>query len=105
MRREVVQNLTVEMKIINAVFMNQSIVVFTHEKEAMSNEQGFMCSSHRELSPEHLADAVKLLFGAGATIVQDYSNNCKCLRIIGASYILENVETVNPEWYCREKSS
>lgn len=79
-------NPTFETKIIKAVFLNQDLVVFPHG----------------EVLPRNFNNVVKFLFGEGATAVQDCINNCGCIRITRASYILDNVRTLNANWTCKE---
>ena len=74
-----------ETKIIRGVFINQSLVVFP---------QGRM--------PDNLGETVKFLFGEGAVMTQDCVANCSCIRITCASYVLDNVKTLDAEWTCRK---
>lgn len=82
---KILSNPTFETKLIKAVFINQEIVVFP---------QGEM--------PGNLDKAVKFLFGEGAVVTQDCVNNSACIIIKGASYVLNNVKTLNAEWEYKE---
>lgn len=82
---KILRNPTFETKIFKAVFLNQEIVVFP---------QGKML--------RNLYEAVKFLFGEGAVVIQDCVNNCPCIRITGASYVLNNARTINAEWEYKE---
>lgn len=82
---KILRSPTFETKIIKAVFINQEIVVFP---------QGEM--------PGNLDKAVKFLFGEGAVATQDCVNNCGCIRITGANYVLDNVKTLNADWEYKE---
>ena len=82
---EILRSPTFETKIIKAVFINQEILVFP---------QGKM--------PGNLDETVKFLFGEGAVATQDCINNSACIRIVGASYVLNNVKTINADWEYKE---
>ena len=82
----VFRNPIFETKIIKAVFTNQDIVVFPQDVRA----------------PDNLSKVVKFLFGEGAVVTQDYVNNHSCIRITGASYVLDNVKTLNAQWEYKE---
>ena len=82
---EVFRNPVFETKINRAVFINQDIIVFPQKGRA----------------PENLSEAVKFLFGEGATIAYDCVYNCNYIKITGASYVLNNVKTVGAYWECK----
>lgn len=75
-----------ETKIIKAVFINQDILVFPEMEKA----------------PNNLSEAVKFLFGEGAVATQDCVNNSACIRIVDATYVLNNVKTINADWEYKE---
>lgn len=75
-----------ETKIIKAVFINQEIIVFPEVLKA----------------PDNLSEVVKFLFGEGAVVIQDCVNSHGCIRISGATYVLDNVRTTGAEWEYRE---
>ena len=79
------RNPTFKTKIIKGVFINQDLVVFP---------QGRM--------PDNLREVIKFLFGEGVIVKQDRINEHGCIRITGASYVLDNVETLNADWICEE---
>lgn len=83
---EIFRNPVYETKIVKAVFINQDIVVFPSDLRV----------------PNNLSEVVKFLFGEGATVVHDCVNNRGCIKITGASYVLDNVKTLNAEWTYRE---
>ena len=85
MPMNIFRNPTFKTKIIRGVFINQDLVVFP---------QGRM--------PNNLREAVKFLFGEGAIVKQDRINDHGCIRITGASYVLDNVETLNADFICEE---
>ena len=85
MAMNIFRNPTFKMKIISGVFINQDLVVFP---------QGRM--------PDNLREVIKFLFGEGVIIKQDRINEHGCIRITGASYVLDNVETLNADWICEE---
>ena len=82
---KLLKNPTFETTIIKAVFTNQEILVFP---------QGKML--------RNLYEAVKFLFGEGAVATEECVNNCPCIRITGASYVLNNVKTLNAVWEYKE---
>ena len=82
---KIIKNPVFETKIIRGVFINQDLVVYP---------QGRM--------PDNLSKVVKFLFGEGAVVTLDCVNNHGCIRIIGASYVLDNVKTLNAEWEFKE---
>ena len=82
---KIIENPVFETKIIRGVFTNQDLVVYP---------QGRM--------PDNLSEAVKFLFGEGAVVTQDCVNNHGCIRIIGASYVLNNVRTLNADFIVTE---
>lgn len=77
---------TFETKIIKAIFLNQEIVVFPS----------------KEIVPNNITEVVKFLFGEGAVATQDCINNCSCIRITGATYVLDNAKTLNADWEYKE---
>lgn len=83
---EMFRNPVFETKIIKAVFINQEIVVFPEDLRV----------------PDNLSEVVKFLFGEGAVVTQDCVNNCNCIRIVGATYVLNNVKTTGAEWEYKE---
>ena len=85
MPMNIFRNPTFKTKIIRGVFINQDLEVFP---------QGRM--------PNNLREAVKFLFGEGAIVKQDRINDHGCIRITGASYVLDNVETLNADFICEE---
>lgn len=85
MAMNIFRNPTFKTKIINGVFINQDLVVFP---------QGRM--------PDNLREVIKFLFGEGVIVKQDRINEHGCIRITGASYVLDNVETLNADWICEE---
>lgn len=84
---KILRNPTFETKIIKAVFINQDIVVFPRGDLRI---------------PDNLTKVVKFLFGEGATTVQDRVNGHSCIKITGASYVLDNVKTLNAVWEYKE---
>lgn len=82
---------TFKTKIIRGVFINQDLVVFP-----------------RGRMPDNLREAVKFLFGEGATVEldctnnYDWINNHNGIKITGTNYVLDNVETFNADWICEE---
>ena len=76
---------TFKTKIIRGVFINQDLVVFP---------QGRM--------PDNFSEAVKFLFGEGAIVRLDCSDDCDYIRITGANYVLDNIETLNADFICEE---
>ena len=84
-KMKVVRSPTFETKIIKAVFINQEIVVFPQKE-----------------MPGNLDEAVKFLFGEGVVVKQDCINNYDCIRITGATYVLDNVKTLNAVWEYKE---
>lgn len=85
MTTKIFRNPTFKTKIIRGVFINQDLVVFP---------QGRM--------PDNLREVIKFLFGEGVIVKQDRINEHGCIRITGASYVLDNVETLNADWICEE---
>ena len=79
------RNPTFKTKIIRGVFINQDLVVFS---------QGRI--------PDNLREVIEFLFGKGVIVKQDRINNHGCIRITGASYVLDNVETLNADFICEE---
>lgn len=75
-----------ETKIFKAVFINQDIIIYPN----------------RDKAPNNLDKVIKFLFGGGAVATQDCANNCNCIRITGATYVLDNVKTLNAQWEYRE---
>lgn len=67
-----------------AVFINQDLVVFP---------QGRM--------PDNLSEVAKFLFDEGTVVTQDRVDDHACIRITGASYVLNNVKTLDAEYTCR----
>lgn len=85
MTTKIFRNPTFKTKIIRGVFINQDLVVFP---------QGRI--------PDNLREVIKFLFGEGVIVKQDRINEHGCIRITGASYVLDNVETLNADWICEE---
>lgn len=85
MATNIFRNPTFKTKIIKGVFINQDLVVFP---------QGRI--------PDNLREVIEFLFGEGVIVKQDRINNHGCIRITGASYVLDNVETLNADWICEE---
>ena len=85
MTTKIFRNPTFKTKIISGVFINQDLVVFP---------QGRI--------PDNLREVIKFLFGKGVIVKQDRINEHGCIRITGASYVLDNVETLNADWICEE---
>ena len=85
MSANIFRNPTFKIKIIKGVFINQDLVVFP---------QGRI--------PDNLREVIEFLFGKGVIVKQDRINNHGCIRITGASYVLDNVETLNADWICEE---
>ena len=85
MTTKIFRNPTFKTKIISGVFINQDLVVFP---------QGRI--------PDNLREVIKFLFGEGVIVKQDRINEHDCIRITGASYVLDNVETLNADWICEE---
>ena len=85
MTTKIFRNPTFKTKIIRGGFINQDLVVFP---------QGRM--------PDNLREVIKFLFGEGVIVKQDRINEHGCIRITGASYVLDNVETLNADWICEE---
>lgn len=85
MATNIFRNSTFKTKIIRGVFINQDLVVFP---------QGRI--------PDNLREVIKFLFGEGVIVKQDRINEHGCIRITGASYVLDNVETLNADWICEE---
>ncbi len=83
---KILRSPTFETKIFKAVFINQDIVIFPN----------------REKVPNNLDSVIRFLFGEGAVATQDCVNNCDCIRITGATYVLDNVKTLNAEWEYKE---
>ena len=85
MTTKIFRNPTFKTKISSGVFINQDLIVFP---------QGRM--------PNNLREVIKFLFGEGVIVKQDRISDHGCLRITGASYVLDNVETLNADWICEE---
>ena len=85
MTTKIFRNPTFKTKIIRGVFINQDLVVFP---------QGRI--------PDNLREVIKFLFGEGVIVKQDRINEHGCIRSTGASYVLDNVETLNADWICEE---
>lgn len=85
MPTNIFRNPTFKTKIITGVFINQDLVVFP---------QGRI--------PDNFREVIKFLFGEGVIIKQDHINDHGCIRITGANYVLDNVETLNADWICEE---
>lgn len=85
-KKSVFRNPVFETKIIKAVFINQDILIFPN----------------REKAPDNLGSVIRFLFGEGAVATQDCVNNCNCIRITGATYVLNDVKTLNAQWEYRE---
>ena len=85
MPMNIFRNPTFKTKIIRGVFINQDLVVFP---------QGRI--------PDNLREVIKFLFGEGVIVKQDRINEHGCIRITGASYVLDNAETLNTDWICKE---
>lgn len=85
MATKIFRDPTFKTKIIKGFFIDQDLVIFP---------QGRM--------PDNLSEAVKFLFGEGASVRLDCSNDCDCIRITGANYVLDNVETLNADLVCEE---
>lgn len=85
MSTNIFRNPMFKTKIIKGVFINQDLVVFP---------QGRI--------PDNLKKVVEFLFGEGVIVKQDCINEHGCIRITGASYVLDNVETLNADWICEE---
>ena len=85
MAMNIFRNPMFKTKIIRGVFINQDLVVFP---------QGRM--------PDNLREVIKFLFGEGVIVKQDRINEHGCIRITGASYVLDNVETLNADWICEK---
>lgn len=82
---KIIENPVFETKIIRGVFINQDLVVYP---------QGRM--------PDNLSKVVKFLFGEGSIVTQDCVNNHGCIRIKGASYVINNVKTLNADFIVTE---
>ena len=85
MATNIFRNPTFKTKIIRGVFINQDLIVFP---------QGRI--------PDNLREVLDSLFGEGVIVKQDRINEHGCIRITGASYVLDNVETLNADWICEE---
>ena len=83
---KILRSPTFETKIIKAIFLNQEILVFPR----------------REKVPNNFDEVIKFLFGEGAAVEQDCVNNSACIRITNASYVLNDVRTLNAEWEYKE---
>lgn len=83
---EIFRNPVFETKIFKAVFINQEIMVFPEGLKV----------------PDNLSEVIKFLFGEGAVATQDCVNNHNCIRIVGATYVLNNVRTTGAEWEYKE---
>lgn len=84
--KKLVLNPYFETLIKNAVFINQDIVVYPSNAPY----------------PDNIKNVVKFLFGEGARLEQDVSNDMSCLRIKGASYVLNDAKTLDANWVCKE---
>ena len=76
----------IEMKINNAVFNEQDILVFQHNRRM----------------PENLSSVIKFLFGDAAVATEYYVDNFSFIKITGANYILKNVKTLNADFIVKE---
>ena len=85
MAMNIFRNPTFKTKIIRGVFINQDLVVFP-----------------RGRMPDNLREVIKFLFGEGAIVRLNCSDDCDCIRITGANYVLDNVETLNADFICEE---
>lgn len=83
---KILRSPTFETKILKAVFLNQEIIVFPSEENI----------------PDNIDNVIKFLFGEGAVVTPDCVNNHNCIRIVGATYVLNNVKTLNAEWEFKE---
>ena len=83
---KIVTNPIIEMKINNADFNEQDILVFPHNRRA----------------PENLSSVIKFLFGVAAVATEQYVDNFSFLKITGANYILKNVKTLNADFIVKE---
>lgn len=83
MATNIFKNPTFKIKIITGVFINQDLVVFP---------QGRI--------PDNLREVIEFLFGKGVIVEQGRINNHGYIRITGASYVLDNVESLNTDWIC-----
>ena len=84
--KKILRNPMFETKIIKAVFINQDIIIYPK----------------RERVPENLGSVIRFLFGEGAVARLDCVNNYNCIRITGASYVLDNVKTLDAKWEYKE---
>lgn len=82
---KIITNKLFEIKINRAVFINQSLVVFPQGR-----------------TPDNLIEVIKFLFGEGSVVTQDCVNNHVCFRITNASYVLDNVKTIDAKWEFKE---
>ena len=82
---KIIKNPVFEVKINRAVFINQDLVVVP---------QGRM--------PDNISEVVKFLFGEDAVIMHDCANNHVSIKISNASYVLENVKTLDAKWEYKE---
>ena len=85
MATKIFRNPTFKTKIIRGIFINQDLVIFSRGRR-----------------PDNLSEVVKFLFGEGASVRLDCSNDYDCIRITGANYVLDNVETLNTDFICEE---
>ena len=85
MAMNIFRNPTFKTKIIRGVFINQDLVVFP-----------------RGRMPDNLREVIRFLFGEGVIVNLDCSNDYDCIRITGANYVLNNVETLNADFICEE---
>ena len=84
--KKIYRNPIFETKIIKAVFVNQDIIIYPNSEKV----------------PDNLDSVIRFLFGEGAVATLDCYNNCNGIRITGATYVLDNVKTLNAVWECKE---
>lgn len=84
--KKIFKNPVYETSINRAFFINQDITVYPMNTPC----------------PKNLPDVVRFLFGEGACVVQDVTNNPSCLIIRGGSYVLQGVKTLNADWTIKE---
>lgn len=76
-----------ETKINRAAFMRQDLVVYPDRDKRL---------------PDNLNNVIKFLFGKGAHIRQDVTNELPSLTIEDACYVLRNARTINADWTFKE---
>ena len=76
----------IEMKINNAVFNEQNILVLQHNRRM----------------PENLSSVIKFLFGDAAVATEYYVDNFSFIKITDANYILKDVKTLNADFIVKE---